>query len=245
MFLPEGYTSPKSTGGYTKLNDGDTKLRILSKPIIGWEDWVDQRPVRFDFYSKPTKPHDETKPVRHFWAMIVWNYSTEQIEVFHITQASIRKEIENLNNSEDWGAPFFYDIRIVKKGEGMKTEYSVTPIPHKPLPSNVKEEFQKKPCNLEALFWNQDPFAPGQSSYTPGVFSREDLPKKVEKAPVVRYPTKDDVSILNAILEKCTEASRDSLLKDFPYKSFQAMPLEEFNEFVKKCRDVMEMTGGK
>ncbi|MHB1059888.1 MAG: hypothetical protein ACYC0F_18600, partial [Rhodanobacter sp.] len=48
--------------------------------------------------------------------------------------------------------------KIIKDGEGKETEYSVNPIPHKPIDPYLVESFNKKPCCLDALFAGADPF---------------------------------------------------------------------------------------
>ena len=55
-FLPEGYEAPQGTGNYMKLQSGENKFRILSKPIIGWLDWKDNKPHRFRMKERPEKP---------------------------------------------------------------------------------------------------------------------------------------------------------------------------------------------
>lgn len=101
-FLPENYTTPKTSNSYMKLQDGENKFRILSSPIIGWEDWLDKKPVRFRFNEKPNKSIDPKKPLRHFWAFIVWNYMEEKIQILQVTQATIRNCIEALCKDTDW-----------------------------------------------------------------------------------------------------------------------------------------------
>jgi len=195
-FLPENYTTPKSSNSYMKLQDGENKFRLLSSPIIGWEDWLDKKPIRFRFNEKPLKALDPKKPVKHFWAFIVWNHLEEKIQILHVTQATIRNSIENLCKDADWGAPYFYDIKILKKGEGVDTEYMVNPLPHKPLDASVKVAFMEKRCNLEAIFDNEDPFASGYESYTEGVFEIPAI-KPVDKV------TKEQAFELADILSEC------------------------------------------
>ena len=176
-FLPQDYKSPTPSTSYTKLLDGENRLRILSRPVVGWEDWLDKKPVRFRFKEKPAHPFDPSKPAKHFWSMIVWNYRTEQIEILHLTQTSIRQSIEALCHDKDWGAPFHYDIKITRKGEGMDTEYVVNPIPHKAIHPMIQEKFEDKPCYLEALFDGLDPFNMELcgDKRTPGVFDEQKL----------------------------------------------------------------------
>jgi hypothetical protein len=170
QFLPKGYQAPKSSNNYMKFQAGENKFRILSTPVIGWEDWQDKRPIRFGFDSKPSKSIDPKKPVKHFWAMIVWNYSEEQIQILHLTQTSIREAIETLVNDENWGAPYCYDIKVFKTGEKIDTEYKVTPVPHKALDPYVIGQFTQKPCNLEAIFTTIDPFDKSHKIITSGQF---------------------------------------------------------------------------
>lgn len=172
-FLPEDYKSPSSSNNYMKIQEGENRIRILTKPILGWEDWLDKKPVRYPMDQKPSKPFDSKKPVRHFWAFIVWNYNDEQIQILNITQATIRNCIEALCKDEDWGEPFYYDIKIIKKGEGTDTEYTVNPVPKKEIPSYIKDRFLSKPCNLMAFFNGEDPFS-SQKSYTNAFFQEED-----------------------------------------------------------------------
>lgn len=158
-FLPANYEAPKSSGNYFKLEEGENRIRILSRPILGWEDWIDKKPVRYRMDNKPAMSHDPKKAVRHFWSMIAWNYAMNAIQILHITQSSIQKAIEVLSKDEDWGAPYGYDIKIYKSGNGVDTEYSVNPTAPKPISQDILDAFNKKPCNLEALYTNADPFA--------------------------------------------------------------------------------------
>ena len=169
-FLPPSYEAPRSASGYMKLEDGENRIRILTAPILGWEDWKEKKPLRYRFDDKPDKPIDATKPIKHFWAFVVWNYKTQLIQVLEITQASIRKRIQALCEDDEWGMPYSYDIKIVKSGEAVDTEYSVNPTPHKQVDPAIIIAFKDKAINLEALFENGDPFAEGQAQYTKGYF---------------------------------------------------------------------------
>ncbi len=171
-FLPSNYEAPKSNGQYMKFVDGDNRIRILSAPILGWEEWTqDKKPIRYRMDKKPTVFAMPDREPKHFWTMIVWNYEVQKIQIFQLTQAGIRKSIESFSKDPEWGAPYGYDIKINKQGSELKTKYSVNPSPHKPVGQHVIDAFKAQPINLEALFDNKDPFAPGQANYTPGVFS--------------------------------------------------------------------------
>lgn len=169
-FLPTGYQSPKTTNFYMKFVDGENRFRILSQPILGWEDWHEKTPLRYRFDNKPLKPIDPKKPIKHFWAMIVWNYLDEEIQILHITQSSIRKGLEALCCDNDWGSPYFYDLKVIKTGEGLESQYVINPIPHKPLSPHIQQKFYERRCNLDALFFGDDPFSKDNSYFTEGIF---------------------------------------------------------------------------
>jgi len=156
-FLPENYEAPQGNSGYMKFQDGENKFRILSKPIIGWLDWKDKKPFRFRFKDRPEKPMGD-KPIKHFWAFLVWNYSADAIQVLEITQATIQKHIQDLSKDDEWGAPFYYDIKVTRKGKELDTVYSVTPSPKKDLSDEIKKAALEKSANLEALFEGADPW---------------------------------------------------------------------------------------
>lgn len=166
-FLPEDYTPPVSGGGYMKLKDGDNLIRILSKAIIGYEYWnKDNKPIRNRIGWSAGVPDDiridkdgnQTK-IKHFWAFVVWNYETKNVEILEITQATIQQAINNLVKDEDWGDPKQYDIKITRTGEGFDTTYSVSPKPAKPLSSEIGQAYENKKINLEALYSGENPFA--------------------------------------------------------------------------------------
>ncbi len=177
VFLPEDYIAPVSNGSYMKLEDGINKIRILSCPELGWEDWKDKKPVRFRMDEKPERWVDPKNPGKHFWMVIIWNYKNKSIQILKITQVSIRKAIEALIKDSDWGMPFFYDIKITRNGESYNTYYDVNPSPHKPIDPDIQKAFDETPCNLEALFDGNDPFGLWEN-YTKGVFEEEKHEKK-------------------------------------------------------------------
>jgi hypothetical protein len=156
-FLPQNYEAPTGNSNYMKFQDGENKIRILSKPIIGWLAWKDKVPHRFRMNARPDKPLSD-QPIKHFWAFIVWNYNAQAVQILEVTQATIQKSIQDLSKNEDWGAPFYYDIKITRKGKDLETEYSVMPSPKKDLSEEIKKAALDKPAYLEALYDNQDPW---------------------------------------------------------------------------------------
>jgi len=169
MNLPE---VQETEGKYLKLNLGENKMRIMCDPIDGVGYWTpDKKPVRVKWEDRETidvnaPGADKRKP---FWLLPVWNYQSGSMQLFEITQKTIQKRLTELNKDEDWGDLKGYDISIIKTGEGMDTEYSVTPKPKKELPEEaIKAWEQVEPTlNLEAIFDGGDPFgAPADKKAT-------------------------------------------------------------------------------
>src|ERR1700676_711707 len=147
MFLAKNYNPPKSSSeNYVSLEEGETRLRILSDAIWGWEDWENRKPMRFTENNKPNNPVDPKSPVKFFCAMIAWNYKEEKIQILQFTKAGIRKGLEKLAQDADWGLPFFYDVKIIKTGQKEQTSYSVNPVPHSPIIEKIIDAFREKPC---------------------------------------------------------------------------------------------------
>lgn len=178
FFLPNDYQGPSSNSRYFKLEDGENKIRILSAPILGWMDWQGNKAVRYQYEDKPKQSFDPKRPVKHFWAVVIYDYASESILIWEITQASVRTSIEAYFRDSEWGNPYFYDLKISKTGSGMDTRYTVKALPHKMLPSTIKQLFLKNRCRLEALFMGEDPWVTqfvDESELTKGIFGKEDL----------------------------------------------------------------------
>ena len=126
-FLPSNYKVPVSqNGGYMKLQTGKNKFRILTSPVIGYEYWKEiedgRKPVRVRMDVK-VSPNElgEDGVLKHFWAMVVWNYSVGEIQILEITQKNIQKAIKELASDEEWGSPLEYDLTITKEVEKLET----------------------------------------------------------------------------------------------------------------------------
>lgn len=164
-FLPEGYEAPVTGGGYMKLQDGDNIFRVLSSAIVGYEYWTNEnKPVRspkpFESIPSNIKLDKEGNPtkIKHFWAFVVWNYATKNVEILELTQTSIQQSITNLVKDEDWGDPKKYDIKVNRTGVGLDTEYETNPKPHKEIDEAILFAYEKKEINLKALYTGGNPF---------------------------------------------------------------------------------------
>ena len=166
-FIPSGYQEPSSGGSggkYLKIaKDQTVRIRILSPtPVMGWEYWTEEnRPKRLkELGGTPAdiryKDGTAEKP-RFFWAVAVWNVDESAVQIWTITQASIRKAIEALCSDQDFGDPINYDLKISRKGEGLDTEYTVLPGKTAPF-DNASAISEAKSINWDAFMRSEDPF---------------------------------------------------------------------------------------
>ena len=159
-FIPDDAISSGSAS-YMKIVKGDNKVRIISRPIAGWVEWVDKKPLRTTLDEQPEKTDDDNPP-KKFLAMAVIDQTDGLVKIWEITQQSVIKAIKALAANPDWGNPFSYDININKTGEDLKTKYTVTPSPKKPLSKDAIKAANEKPCNLLALYEGEDPWEVGE-----------------------------------------------------------------------------------
>ena len=180
-FLPAGYQAPtgggSGSGKYLRLKDGTTKIRVLSpSPALGWEYWnTSGKPVRLR--DKPLRdPVDirlddsgKAEKVKHFWAMAVWDYESEEIKILQVTQATVQNGISILCQDEDWGHPTGYDLKITKTGKSLETKYSVVAANKGPISKAIREKWEANPVNLDALFEGADPFTTPVAATDPAI----------------------------------------------------------------------------
>lgn len=161
-FLPKEYEAPKSQSRYLKFKNGSNVFRILDKALLGWLDWTeDKKPVRTPYQGEGSKPKaiNPKRPVKHFWAFPVWDYSDGSIKILEITQSTIQNAIYTLHLDEAWGSPLGYDIDVKKSGEDLDTKYDVVPKPSKELTEEIKKVVNSTKININALMKNEDPFS--------------------------------------------------------------------------------------
>ena len=168
-FLPANYEPPQSSGDnglFMKLQDGDNKVRILQPPLIGYMYWgIDEKPYRIRKYiNRPYNMRLQGKfgpeRVKHFWALMVWDYDAQAVRILEIQQAVIQDQIIKLNSDSDWGDPTSYNLKIVKTGQRTETKYSVFPTPKTSVPPEAIASLNEKPINLNALYFSGKPNDP-------------------------------------------------------------------------------------
>jgi hypothetical protein len=192
-FLPENYeyaVKPKAYWKMSEMQQGDNRFRIVQKPIAGWIDWKDNRPVRYPPKNRPAKPFDPEKEVKSFWSCYVWDYARRDLFILEITQASIIKALVNLAKDEEWGDFTLYDLKLRKEGAGQMTKYLLSPLPPKPIAEEIKLALQIRPAYLEALYIGGDPWAEPLEGALKSINGGAELPSYVSSHQIDSRPNK-------------------------------------------------------
>lgn len=221
-FLPQGIDSIKTKKPYInlgKLSEGEYRFRIVMRPIAGWLDWKDKKPMRFRPENKPNSPYDAAHPIRPFWAIYVWDYKQEGLYIMEITQNTIRCALEDLARNEDWGDLTKFDLKIKKSGVLKDTSYTVTPVPHKPMDAVIKQALTAAPVRLEALYDGGDPWT--------------------DLAPIAPAGLNDQQSAqLDTLLQKINDRKfQQELEANFQVASIHNIPEAEFPRAIRTLED--------
>lgn len=183
-FLPEGYEVPKTSGNYlNKWEQGETKIRIMSDAVIGYS-YFNNENKNIHMKEAPkelpadigTDKQGKDNKVKHFWAMVVWNYGEKKIQIMEITQSSIMEPLKKLAISQSWGDPKQYDVIITRTGEKLETKYSVIPEPKTDLSEEAANAYAENPVTLKALFTGANPFQ--VSDATQEIVNKEEVDMK-------------------------------------------------------------------
>lgn len=143
---------------YTKFENGSTIIRILdNEPFSFWSHWLQKQQtsvtclgkdcpicnvIRAQKANKETPQYSSTQ--RH--CVRIWNYKEERLEVmiqgrtFFSQLLDLHKEVGDITT---------YDIKVIRKGEGTNTTYTLLPQPAKEFEIPNQEEFDS--INLSEL----------------------------------------------------------------------------------------------
>lgn len=170
-FLPDDYSVPKSDGKFAKIETGENKFVVCDSVTLGWIYWnTDNKPVRLQ-ESPKTLPMNirikDGKPetVKHFWAFPVYNMETKQVQILELTQKTLMGALQDLAKNKDWGDPILnYQITISKKGEKLKTEYQILPVPLKMDKQEIAQAYEESDIEMDKFFEAKEESNPMEES---------------------------------------------------------------------------------
>jgi hypothetical protein len=156
--IPQDVTIPKSSGQFVKLQEGKTRVRVLSNAVVGWEGWKNNKPFRHEGNVCKIKPEqvdlnqNGNPNINYFWAFVVWNYTEKKLQIWEITQKTIMTVLKDFEDSNDWGDLKLYDIEVSKTKVGDKTTYTTIGIPPKPVSEEIKNLYASTEIDLSKMF---------------------------------------------------------------------------------------------
>lgn len=151
----------------SKLEENkDHRFRFFGTGITGFEVWTtDKKPVRFtsmpadaDLPGNVKIEEDGNPSIKRFIAGLVYDYQDEQFKILQLTQKGLMNSLFKYMQDSDYGDPVNYDIKLTRKGSGLKTEYTLAPAPPKAVTKGILTAYEELYCNLEALYEGKDPF---------------------------------------------------------------------------------------
>lgn len=174
-FFPVGYKVPDKKKQFMKFKQGENPYRILSAPLLGWMFFdKNNKPIVRQFsegqYTENELIELDAKPdedgsysSRHFWALLVWDYSSNSPKILNITQLSIQLELRILDKSDKWGDLRKYDLVTTREGTGKNdTKYNTMPEPPTELIPEIqqclKELEENNLLDLNAIWAGKYPF---------------------------------------------------------------------------------------
>lgn len=165
-WLPPDYEEVKPPSQFVKIENGKTKLRIMTEPKMGWCGWPDAsgaKPVRRPLGLGPWTKEELAalgivRQPKFFWLFVIFNYDEEVFQCWECDKVTIRDQIETFFKDSTWGDPRGYDLTIEKSGEMMDTKYNVIPTPPKKLDAQITSEFAELKYDLDKVFEGGYPF---------------------------------------------------------------------------------------
>jgi len=137
--LPQDYEIPTSGSGglFAKLEKGENRFRILTKPVFGYIYWNESTPVRV---QSPTDVPTGEK-AKHFWHLPVW--MDDEVKYMEIDKATVLKDLAALDTNKEWGNLLEYDVIVTRSGEMMETKYNTNPCKPTKLAADVVKAWEE------------------------------------------------------------------------------------------------------
>lgn len=164
----KGYKIPKEVGTFFKMTyEGIYKVRILTpaEQLVSYftifeEDYSDNQKRPKKTCIPDTGSGFQPENSKKTWALLVWNYLENCVQVWDITQLSIHNTLTTLAMSEtkfDWTK---YDIEIRRQGTDQKnTRYELIPADNSQLDLSIHlQSIHKIPnFDLTKMAYGQNP----------------------------------------------------------------------------------------
>jgi len=126
------------------------------------------------------------------WAMVVFNHDEQQVQVWEVSQQSIKSTLFAIANGKlknDWTK---FDIQVTRTGQKTETEYTVLPGDSEELSDEAKEIIAKTDVDLSQMEKGEYPFPKKDDNKESSTGAVEALNKGVtQQMPTKKLPEID------------------------------------------------------
>lgn len=151
----DNYKEPitSKVGIFFNPPDGDSRIRIVSPAFVkGFQTWdSNKKPIRFVELPQNLDPNFE-KP-KNFKAIVIWDYKSNCLMMYVITQKSILETLEKLSKPDVAGPITGQDLIISRTGNGQNNvRYAVAPCRVEPIAQYIQQIVNQTNVNWAGLF---------------------------------------------------------------------------------------------
>lgn len=163
----QNYREPQAQSQYFKMKEeGSYLLRILTKKEDVLAYWVDFSQKEDGTFSKNiypyqedgNKPSEASKEAKLNWALAIFNKDTNQVQIWEISQKSIKNFLLSIVRGKIKNDYTKFDIQITKTGKGLDTEYSLLTGDTESLNTEELDIINNTKYNLKAMEKGENPF---------------------------------------------------------------------------------------
>jgi hypothetical protein len=153
------YQAPKKPSKYLRLTEGTHMIHLLSKPeeVVSFFSIFDEETKKKTCYPD-LGDGNQPAGTKNNWAFKIWNYETKEIQIWEVSQNSIKDFLKTLASSKlksDWTQ---YPIEVSRKGEKLETVYTCIAGDKQPITKEIEKAMANTFVNLQAMATGQDPF---------------------------------------------------------------------------------------
>lgn len=132
-----------------KFCQGENHIRVISTRVEEIKQhWVDGKPHKCDYLGCQLCA-DEIRVSTQYKGYVI-DREANKVKMVYFPK-SVAIQINDLALNDAWGDPTQYDIKVNKQGSGLKTKYSVAPVP-----TNMGELSQDDIMLIESFKFKDD-----------------------------------------------------------------------------------------
>lgn len=119
-----------------------------------------------DFKRRMNREGTGFEPVKFCLALAAYNFDAAQVQILQLSQKSLIRELDSISQMPDYDEITAIDFQLGREGNGLNTEYKLTPVPRKKgadkAIAEAWEETRSAGFDLGRLLEGGDPFKPAE-----------------------------------------------------------------------------------